>query len=419
MRFTFNKISKEENMKNLTRVIFVASLLVGLARPATADVITDWNETAVSTASAAGGFGPFHIRNIAMVHVAMFDALNSIERRYTPYRVQLQITDTTSREAAAAAAAHYLLVRLYPDKAKDIDTALATALAAVTDANAKTQGVQLGEQVAAAILADRIADGANAPDTYRPHTTTGTYVPTVLPAGSSWGAVKPFALKSGNQFRPAAPYTLKSAQWEKDYNEVKQMGAKTGSGRSTEQSDIARFWEFTGVETYNPVVRQILAAKNLGVIENARVFALVAVATADAYIAIFDAKYTYNFWRPITAIRNGDMDGNDATERAPAWQPTIPTPLHPEYPCAHCIVQASAATVLSAIFGDAIPTVKMTSPTAPGVTRSFSRLSDYVAEVINARIYGGVHFRTSNEVGAEMGRKNGEHAVQNYFEPLR
>lgn len=416
---TLNSIMKEENMKTATRVILVASLLVGLACPATADVITDWNERAVSTAIAAGGFGPSHVRNIAMVHVAMFDALNSIERRYTPYRVQLQVSNTTSREAAAAAAAHYLLVRLYPDKAKDVDAALTTALAAVIDANAKTQGVQLGERVAAAILADRSTDGANAPDTYRPYTTAGTYVPTVLPAGSSWGMVKPFALKSGSQFRPAAPYALNSAQWEKDYNEVKRMGAKTGSGRSAEQTEIARFWEFTGVGTYNPVVRQILTAKNLGVLENARVLALVAMATADAYIAVFDAKYTYKFWRPITAIRNGDMDGNDATERDPAWQPIIPTPMHPEYPCAHCIVQSSAATVLSAIFGDAIPTVKMTSPTAPGVTRSFSRLSDYVAEVINARVYDGVHYRTSNEVGAEMGRKNGEYVVQNYLQLVR
>lgn len=404
---------------SVARVILVASLLVGLAPPAAADVVTDWNERAVSASVAAGGFGPFHVRNIAMVQVAMFDALNSIERRYTPYRVQRQVPDNTSREAAAAAAAHYLLVRLYPDKAKDIDAALTTELSAVTDANAKTQGVQLGEQVAAAILADRSADGANAPDTYRPYTTAGTYVPTALPVGSSWGAVKPFALKSGNQFRPAAPYALNSARWAEDYNQVKRMGAKTGSGRSAEQSDIARFWEFTGVDTYNPVVRQILTAKNLGVLENARVLALVAMSTADAYIAIFDAKYTYNFWRPITAIRNGDMDGNDATERDPSWQPIIPTPMHPEYPCAHCIVQASAATVLSAIFSDAIPTVKMTSPTAPGVTRSFSRLSDYVAEVMNARIYGGMHYRTSNEVGAEMGRKTGEYIVQNYFMPLR
>ena len=143
------------------------------------------------------------------------------------------------------------------------------------------------------------------------------------------------------------------------------------------------------------------------------------MATADAFIAVFDAKYAYNFWRPVTAIRNGDMDGNDATERDAAWEPLIPTPMHPEYPCAHCISDSSMASVLSAFFGDAIPTVKKTTPTAPGVTRSFSKLSDIVTEVINARIYDGVHYRASGEVGAEMGRKIGEYVMQNFLKPVR
>ena len=196
------------------------------------------------------------------------------------------------------------------------------------------------------------------------------------------------------------------------------MGAKTGSARTPEQTDIARFWEFTGAGTFNPVVRQISVAKSLGLIENARLFALVSMATADGYIAIFDAKYTYNFWRPITAIRNADLDGSDATERDAAWEPIISTPMHPEYPCAHCITQSSAASVLRALFGDVVPTVTLISPTAPDVTRSFSRLSDYVTEVVNARIYDGVHYRASGEVGAEMGQKIGEYVMTNYLKPI-
>lgn len=406
-------------MKLATSMYVTGTLLAGLASAVSADVITDWNEKIVNASLAAQQPPPLQARNIAMVHLAMFDAINSIEPRYTPYRVQLQVPDSASREAAASAAAHFVMARLYPGQLKAIDAALQAALAAVPVGDAKAQGIQLGEKVAAALLEERSKDGAIAPDTYRPHAAAGAYVPTVTPAGPHWGAVRPFAMKSGSQFRPGAPYALNSAQWVKDYNEVKRMGAKNGSGRSAEQTDIARFWEFTGADTYNSPTRQISAAKNLGLLENARLFALASLATADGFIAVFDAKYAYSFWRPVTAIRNGDMDGNDATERDAAWEPLIPTPMHPEYPCAHCISDSSMASVLSAFFGDAVPTVRMSTPTAPGVIRSFSRLSDIVTEVVNARIYDGVHYRTSGEVGAEMGRKIGEYVMQNFLKPVR
>jgi hypothetical protein len=402
----------------------VASLVLYLVSAAMADVVTDWNEKALDAGNAArqtptGQTPAQQARNIAMVHLAMFDALNSIEPRYTPYRV-LKAPNTTSREAAASAAAHYLIVRLYPAQLKEADAALQAALAMVPDGPDKAQGVQLGEKVAAALLEERSTDGADAPDTYRPYGAAGAYVPTILTASWNWGLVKPFAMKSGNQFRPGPPYALTSAQWAKDYNEVKKMGAKTGSERSAEQSDTAKFWEQTGAGSYNQIVQQVAAAKKLDVLDNARLYAHAYLATADAFIAIFDAKYAYNFWRPLTAIRNGDNDGNDATERDAGWAPFIATPMHPEYPCAHCIAQSSAATVLYTLFGDALPsTVIMTSPTAPGVTRKFDRLSDYTAEIINARIYDGVHYRTSGEVGVEMGRKIGEYVTQNFLKLLR
>ena len=404
-------------MKTATRMFLVASLL-GLAAPATADVITDWNEKAVAAGYAANA-GPANARNVAIVHLAMFEALNSIEPRYTPYRKRLPVEPGASRDAAAAAAAHYALMRLYPAQAKDLDKAFQVSLAGIADAPSKANGMRLGEQSAAAIIAERSTDGFNAPNTYRPFTSAGSYVPTVLPAGFTVAPMRPFALKTGNQFRPAAPYALTSPEWAKDYNEVKRMGAKTGSARTAEQTEIARFWELTGPATYNPLVRQLSVPKGLDVLDNARVFALVGMVTADALIAIFDAKYAHNFWRPVTAIRNADVDGNDATERDAAWEPFIATPMHPEYPCAHCISQSAAATVLEAFFGNSIPPVKLTSTTAPGVTRTFTRLSDYVTEVINARIYDGVHYRASGEVGAAMGRKIGEYTVQNYFKPLR
>ena len=393
-------------MKRVALNCFVAgsfiTLLTGLV---SADVITDWNERAVSAGDKARVGNSPTARAIAMVHLAMFEAVNSIEPRYTPYRTRLSADSGTSRDAAAASAAHTVLVKVYPDQTAELDKALQTSLAGLPDGVSKTQGLQLGQQAGAAMIAERRDDGSDVPNTYRPFTVAGKYVPTVFPINLSTGAVKPFSLKSGNQLRPPAPYSLKSEQWAKDFNEVKKMGAKTGSGRTAEQTEIARFWELTGPATYNPVVRQIAAAKGLDVLDNARLFALFSMATVDAGIAIFDAKYTYNFWRPVMAIRNADLSGNKATERDPAWESIIPTPMHPEYPCAHCISQSSAASVLETFFGDAVPTFTMTSTTAPGVTRKFSKLSDYVSEVVNARVYDGVHYRTSGEVGAAMGKR--------------
>jgi hypothetical protein len=406
-------------MSSVTSKAVIASLLTGLAGVATADVVTDWNEKAVAAGYAAGAGAPANARIVAIAHLAIFEAVNSIELRYTPYRKRLPVDSGASREAAAAAAAHYVLVRAYPAQAKDLDKTLQASLAGIPEGQPKVNGLRLGEQSAVAIIAERSTDGFSAPNTYRPLTSAGTYVPTVLPAGFNAASTRPFALKTADQFRPPVPYALASQEWAKDYAEVKRLGAKVGSARTPEQTEIARFWELTGPATYNPLVRQLAEPRNLDTLDNARVYALVAMATADALIAVFDAKYAYNFWRPVTAIRNADIDGNDATERDAGWEPFIPTPMHPEYPCAHCISQSAAATVLEAFFGDSIPPVKLTSTTAPGVTRTFTRLSDYVVEVINARVYDGVHYRTSGDVGAAMGRKIGEYTVKNYFKSIR
>ena len=200
---------------------------------------------------------------------------------------------------------------------------------------------------------------------------------------------------------------------------TKRMGARTGSARTPEQTDIARFWQLTGAATYNPVTRQAAKAKNLDLLDTARLFALSSIATADTAIAIFDAKYAHNFWRPVTAIRNGDIDGNDATTLDASWEPMIATPMHPEYPCAHCTFQGAAAGVLQVMYGDTLPRFTLTSSTAPGMTRSYERLSDFVDEVINARIYEGVHYRTSGLVGAALGRKVAEEVVKNELQPLQ
>ncbi|HEX6739270.1 MAG TPA: vanadium-dependent haloperoxidase [Vicinamibacteria bacterium] len=401
-------------MKAHLRAVLV--LLPGLtALPAAADVVTDWNEIAVSAGYAASLLPPFQSRNAAIVHLAVYDAVNSARPTYTPYRRLWPAPPGTSPEAAAAAAAHAVLAHLYPDQAAKLDAALAASLAEVADEKARAQGQALGQQVAAALLAERQGDGADAPNTYRPVTTPGAYAPTTLPIVPTWGAVRPFGLDSGRQFRPAPPYRLDSAEWAKDFREVKRLGAKVRSERTPEQTEAARFWEYTGAGTYNPMVRQVAAAKHLDLAANARLFALTSMAAADAIIAVFDAKYTYNFWRPVTAIRNADGDGNDATDVDPAWEPFIATPLHPEYPCAHCINQSAVARVLELEFGDEAAPFTLKSPTAPGVEHRFTRLSAYVQEVIEARVCDGVHYRTSGQVGAAMGRQIGDHLVGKYF----
>jgi len=208
--------------------------------------------------------------------------------------------------------------------------------------------------------------------------------------------------------------------WARDYNEIKALGSKSSAQRSPEQTEIAGFWEATLPPIYHGVVRSVAVAPGREVTQNARLFMAVTQATDDALIAVLDAKYHYNFWRPVTAIRNGDIDGNDATERDPSWMPFIDTPMHPEYPCAHCIVSATVGTVLRAEIGtNPMPTLTTTSPAAKGAARSWTTLDDFIQEVAQARIYDGVHYRNSTEVGTAMGQQIGELVAARYLQPLQ
>ena len=228
----------------------------------------------------------------------------------------------------------------------------------------------------------------------------------------------PFALTKPSQFRPQPPISLESKEWAADFNELKAYGGKTSTKRSTQQTETARFWLMVGAPAYHPVPRQLVTAKQMSVIDSARFMALYAVALADAYIAVFDAKYHYEFWRPITAIRNGDISGNPATELDATWQPIDNTPMHPEYPCAHCIQSGAAAAVIESVLGSAdIPEVSVTSSTAPGVTHRWTNLGVLSDEVSNARIWAGFHYRFSTRVGTDMGRQIGEYVVKNVMQP--
>ena len=395
-----------------------ASGCISLAQPTSADAIADWNEKALTHVLGRNLPPPPAERIMAMVHLAMFDAVNSIERQYRPYLVQLPASAGASREAAAAAAASAVIAGTDPLAQAEMKATLAAYLASISDTAGKAEGIKLGQAVAAKILEARADDGSRAPDTYRPRTTAGVYVPTALTFAPQWPGVKPFAMASGSQFRPAPPVLLVSAQWAADYNEIKELGAKASTTRTARQLEDGRFWLAIGGNVYYPVVRSIAAATKMPVVDSARLFALVAVARADTLIAVFDAKYHYNFWRPVTAIRNGDIDENGATERDGAWQPIDVTPMHPEYPRAHCSQASSMASVLKAVIGSAdIPEVAMTSPTAPGVTHRWTNLRAFVAEVSEARIWAGFHYRFSTRIGEDMGRRIGEYVVKNFMQP--
>jgi len=376
--------------------------------PARCDVIMDWNAKADAIGVEKQLLNAANSRGQAMLHVAMFEAVNAIEKRYTPYRLNLVADHGTSREAAAASAAHDVLLALYPDQKSDLDATLAASLAAIADPEAKSKGIELGRKAAAGIIALRAEDGSGVPESYRTATAPGVYVPTALPIESTAAKITPWAMSSGAQFRPVAPPALTSEVWTRDLNEIREVGSNTSTKRTAEQTTSARFWFFTGPRTYNAIVKQVALVKKMDIADCARLFALSSMAGADAFIAVFDAKYTYNLWRPVTAIRNADQTSNPATPREASWLPLGMTPMHPEYPCAHCITSSAVSTVLQNVAGNEVGEITLTSPTAPGVTRKWTRLQDYSDEVANARIYAGFHYRFSTEAGKDMGKRIGD-----------
>ena len=411
--------------RSIPAALIGASLSVITLASARANVITDWDAKAIDAVAplASAPSSPYTpyaaFRMMGIVHTAMFDAVNSIERRYRPYLVQLPADPATSKEAAAAAAATAVLASIDAKTAGRVKGELASYLASIPDGAAKSEGVKLGEAVGAKILAARANDGSDAPDDYRPRTTPGVYVATPIMRAPMWPKVKPFAMMNQSQFRPEPPVALASEEWAKDFNEIRVYGAQNSAKRTAEQTETARFWLVTGPVAYHPFLRQLAIAKEMDVSESARFMALGGIALNDALIAVLDAKYHYNFWRPITAIRNGDTDGNPATDRESTWQPLAETPMHPEYPCAHCILAGSIAGMITAALGSSdIPEIATTSPTAPGITHRWTNMTALTDEVANARIWSGFHYRSSTRVGTRMGFEIGEYVAKSVMQPV-
>ena len=397
----------------------LAALLLGGAPGVRADVVSDANAKAADVASKHPAT-PFAVRMMAIVQVSVFEAVNAITGRYPAYRVPMTPAPGASVDAAVAAATRTALSKLIPAQQAAIDADYQALLGAVPDGPAKASGIAAGEQAATAVVASCASDGSAAADAYRPYAAAGIYVPTVIPAVPHWGKRKTWIMDRPDQVRPGPPPSLTSETWARDYNEVKALGSKNSTQRTPEQTAMARFWEATAPAVYWPVARSVATGPGRDVTDNARLFAVAAMAMDDALTAVFDAKYTYNFWRPITAIRNGDMDGNPATAPEPGWAPFIDTPMHPEYPCAHCIVSAALGAVLVAEIGAGpAPKLSSASSTAGGAVRSWASVSDFTQEVALARILDGVHYRNSTEVGTAMGKKIGELAVQKFPKATR
>jgi hypothetical protein len=387
--------------RKATRAWLLALALTAAPPIAAADAVTDWDKIACDIVGAGKAPTPLGVRTIAITQTAVYEAVNRITRRF-PGAAGDQPPDA-SVDAAVAAASRATLSALVPDQKPAIEAAYLKAIDSVADGDAKGAGIAIGERAAAEMLAKRADDGSTAGESYRPATAAGAYAPTTIPVASQWPRRKPWLMASAAQFRPGPPPALDSA--------------RSGSSRTGEQTEIARFWEATMPSIYHGVVRGVADQPGREITRNARLLAAVAQGMDDALIAVFDAKYHYNFWRPVTAIRNGDRDGSDATSRDAAWLPLIETPMHPEYPCAHCILAATVATVLEADAGeDPLPGLSTTSYLLEGVTRRWTSTQDFVEEVSNGRIYDGVHYRNSTEVGVAMGRKVGALAARAFFE---
>jgi hypothetical protein len=399
-------------MQRQTQVTLAISVLLGMslaAGPARADVVTDWNVTANELVVESKIGTPPAVRIMAIVHTAVYEATNAVTRRYPASALKLDAAPGASLDAAVAAANHATLLKLLPSVQPATEAAYQAALAKITDGPARTAGIAVGEKAAAAVLAVAAEDKATTAEAYRPHAVPGVYVPTVVPAVTTWPQRKPWVLTSPAQFRPGPPPALNSELWARDYNEIKDIGAKNSSSRTAEQTAIASFWDYSMPPIYHGVVRSVANQPGREPTQNARLFMAATQAGDDAIIAIMEAKYHYNFWRPVTAIRNGDSDGNDATERDGSWSPFIDTPMHPEYPCAHCVIAAAVGTVLQADIGSGpVPMLSTSSPTAKGATRTWTSTADFMQEVALARIYEGVHYRNSTVVGSTIGKQVGE-----------
>jgi hypothetical protein len=438
---------KGGSVRATKRLLATVAALVALGSPAVAraDVVTDWNAIASNSIIAVAGQVPHQATpSFAMVQGAVYDAINAIDRGYQPYLVTPAANPWDSKEAAGATAAYKVLVGLFPGQVATLQPVYDSYIGALPDepAGSKAAGIAIGEAAAAAMLAARADDDRNPPDPFPfvfgtepgqwrlapPQGATG--IVSVDPA--PWlGSVRPFLFPDVEMLRTEPPNPLTSAEYADEYNEVKELGSLTSSRRTADQTQAAIFWQDHGSGIWNRVLRSLDTRPEMDVVKNARLFGMADLAAADAAIACWDNKYYWNFWRPITAIREGDNDGNPATQGDPSWtplfDPTVPvsgpklvTPGFPDHPAGHGCVTGTYVHVLQDFFGTDKVTFTVTSNKclpAPCRARTFDRFSDALKEVIGARVWGGIHFRSAVVQGGVIGNKVAHYMAKHYFQP--
>jgi membrane-associated phospholipid phosphatase len=394
--------------------------------PTQPDVVLRWNETTLTAIKTDRTSPPMAARNLAIVHAAIYDAVNGIYRTHRAYYVDPQPLEGTSAEVAAAIAAHRALVALYPRQVECFDTALDASLDDIPEGPAKANGIALGKEVAEKILAWRKRDGYGLQVSYASRRNVGAWQPTPPdfkpPLLPQWPRLTCFAMRSGAQFRPTGPPALTSAAYTASFQEVKALGAIQSTVRTPEQTRIALFWaDGDGTATppghWNRIAQSVAVARGNSLAENARLFALLNIALADAGVVAWDCKFHFDFWRPISAIRNADLTNNPDTIADPDWTPLIRTPPFPTYTSGHSTFSAAAAAVLANFYGTDDVRFTSTSEGLPGVTRSFASFSAAAGEAGMSRIYGGIHWSFDNSAGLASGRELGNYVSRNFLVP--
>ncbi len=412
----------------VTAVIFAissAGILPTKANGEPVDPVLQWNRILLEIVRTPPppGTKPSSVhptRNFAIMHAAIYDAVNAIEKTHSDYLIHVDAPPQASPEAAAAQAAHDTLIALYPKQEEMIEKHLEESLAGIPDAPGKKEGVQAGQEAAKRILASRAEDGsAGKPAPYAPGTKPGAYQKTLpdlsAPVFTHWGHVKPFTLTSAEQFRPGPPPDLASPEYAVAYMKIRELGSKSSTSRSADQTASAKFWSGKIQNYWNEIAQSAAVSHHNTLAQNARLFALLNLALADDAIAFYEAKYTYNFWRPETAVRAGDSDDNPATTADPNWLPLANSPPDPSYPGAHSVISATGAAILGAFFGSDEASFSVHSEASTAAERPFNSFTAAATEAGVSRTYIGHHYRFDDVAGQAMGHQIADHVFKNFL----
>jgi hypothetical protein len=414
-------------MKRFTRTVSMVVIFLSWtwslhAQVSSTDVVSEWNAIMLATISSQNPFA--QARFAAITQVAVFEAANAITRDYQPYLGTVFVPPTASVEAAVIAAAHRVLWTYFPANGASLDAVRATALAKIPDGSPKANGIGAGEAAALAMINLRANDGSGTPIPYTPLSGPGYWQPTPPAFGPAtllhWGKMTPFGIASGDQFRSSPPPSLTSGRYRRDYDEVKEVGGVASTQRPQDRADVARFYAATsGSQAWNRAAAQMNASRNQSLSDKARMFALVNMAISDALVSSIETKYFYQFWRPVTAIRSGDTDGNPQTEPDPSFTPFIATPTFPSYPSAHASAGYAALEVLERLGGRGTQAITLSNPAIPQVVLHYGNLQTIAEDIDDARVYGGIHFRFDQEAGAWQGRHVGDYVYLHNLQPTR